>query len=54
MFCGLPAKQTSNLRINGYTPFCNGPDEVKSPGDRHAAELALLSVVDSEAATLCC
>ena len=37
-----------------YTPFCNGPDEVKSPRDRHAAELTLLSVVDAEAATLCC
>jgi len=37
-----------------YTVFCNGPDEVKSPCDRHAAELTLLSVVDAEAATLCC
>jgi hypothetical protein len=37
-----------------YTPFCNGPDEVKSPSDRHAAELTLLSVVGAEAATLCC
>jgi hypothetical protein len=35
-----------------YTPFCNGPDEVKSPSDRHAAELTLLSVVGAEAATL--
>ena len=34
--------------------FCNGPDEVKSPLYRHAAELALLSVVDAKAATLCC
>jgi len=40
--------------INEYTAFCNGPDEVKSPNDRHAAELSLLSVVDAEAATLCC
>jgi hypothetical protein len=31
--------------------FCNGPDEVKSPNDRHAAELSLLSVVSAEAAT---
>ena len=37
-----------------YTAFCNGPDEVKSPSDRHAAELTLLSVVGAEAATLCC
>jgi hypothetical protein len=40
--------------FNEYTPFCNGPDEVKSPSDRHAAELTLLSVVSAEAATLCC
>ena len=37
-----------------YTPFCNGPDEVKSPSDCHAAALTLLSVVDAKAATLCC
>ena len=37
-----------------YTPFCNGPDEVKSPYDCHVAELTLLSVVSAEAATLCC
>jgi hypothetical protein len=37
-----------------YTPFCNGPGDVKSPRDRHAAELTLLSVVGAEAATLCC
>jgi len=36
------------------TPFCNGPDEVKSPYVRHVAELTLLSVVSAEAATLCC
>jgi hypothetical protein len=41
-------------RIYEYAPFCNGPDEVKSPSDRHAAELTLLSVVSAEAATLCC
>ena len=41
-------------QIYEYTPFCNGPDEVKSPNDRHVAELALLSVVSAEAATLCC
>ena len=49
--------RTAGIRvreINEYTPFCNGPDEVKSPCDRHAAELTLLSVVDAEAATLCC
>ena len=33
--------------------FCNGPDEVKSPSDCHAAELTLLSVVSAEAATRC-
>jgi hypothetical protein len=49
----LEAQQTLN-RIYEYTPFCNGPDEVKSPSDRHAAELTLLSVVSAEAATLCC
>jgi hypothetical protein len=32
-------------RFYEYTPFCNGPDEVKSPSDRHAAKLTLLSVV---------
>ena len=38
-----------------YTPFCNGPSDVKSaPSDRRVAELTLLSVVDAEAATLCC
>ena len=43
------------LRFYEYTPFCNGPDEVKSPLiDRHVAELTLLSVVSAEAATLCC
>jgi len=41
-------------RFYEYTPFCNGPDEVKSPCDRHAAELTLPSVVDAGAATLCC
>jgi transposase len=35
-------------------PFCNGPVDVNCPRDRHAAELMLLSVVDAEAATLCC
>jgi hypothetical protein len=40
--------------IYEYTAFYNGPDEVKSPSDRHAAELTLLSVVGAEAATLCC
>jgi hypothetical protein len=41
-------------RFYEYTPFCNGPDEVKSPCDRHAAELTLPSVVDAGPATLCC
>jgi len=30
------------------------PIDVKRPRDRHVAELTLLSVVDAEAATLCC
>jgi hypothetical protein len=34
-----------------YTPFCNGPVDVKRPLDRHVAELMLLSVVDAKAAT---
>ena len=38
---------------DGFTAFCNGPDEVKSPSDCHAAELTLLSVVSAEAATRC-
>jgi hypothetical protein len=41
-------------RVYEQTPFCNGPDEVKPPCDRRAAELTLLSVVGAEAATLCC
>jgi len=40
-------------RVYEHTPFCNGPDEVKSPSDCHAAELTLLSVVSAEAATRC-
>jgi hypothetical protein len=38
-------------RIYEYTPFCNGPVDVKRPLDRHVAELMLLSVVDVKAAT---
>jgi hypothetical protein len=30
--------------------FCNGPDEVKSSNDHHAAELTFLSMVDAVAA----
>ena len=41
------------LRVYEFTAFCNGPDEVKSPSDCHAAELTLLSVVSAEAATRC-
>ena len=26
-----PRKRTSDLRVNEYTPFCNGPGDVKSP-----------------------
>ena len=59
-FSGLPARPRSQFRgLSGvvcyeYTPFCNGPVDVKCPPDCHAAELTLLSVVDAEAATLCC
>ena len=54
------AKRTSAsdclpITIYEYTPFCNGPGDVKSPRVMvAAAELTLLSVVDAEAATLCC
>lgn len=38
-----------------YTPTSvMGPMRSSPPCDRHAAELTLLSVVDAEAATLCC
>jgi hypothetical protein len=33
-------------RVDGYTAFCNGPDDVKSPDECRAAELILLSVVN--------
>jgi len=39
------------VAIYEYTPFCNGPVDVKRPLDRHVAELMLLSVVDAKAAT---
>ena len=49
--------QPGSIRLWGalfkFTAFCNGPDEVKSPSDCHAAELTLLSVVSAEAATRC-
>ena len=48
----LRAQQQREKRpIYGYTPFCNGPVDVKRPLDRHVAELMLLSVVDAKAAT---
>jgi hypothetical protein len=49
-----PKADVGTAGICEYTPFCNGPDEVKSPYDRHVAELTLLSVVSAEAATPCC
>jgi hypothetical protein len=52
--CRLAPEIGNWWAIYKYTPFCNGPDEVKSPSDRRAAELTLLSVVGAEAATLCC
>ena len=39
------------ISVYEYTPFCNGADEVKSPSDRLAAGLTLLSLVDAEAAS---
>jgi hypothetical protein len=39
-----PGNQNSLIR---YRPFCNGPDDVKPPGERRAAELMLLSVVNA-------
>jgi hypothetical protein len=52
---GLLAENGHATRFYEYTPFCNGPSDVKSaPSDRRVAELTLLSVVDAEAATLCC
>jgi hypothetical protein len=53
-FVPAPNSRHWMLRVYEYTPFCNGPDGVKSPNDRHVAELALLSLVSAEAATLCC
>jgi hypothetical protein len=51
---GLP-ESGHGWAIYEYTPFCNGPGDVKSPRVMvAAAELTLLSVVDAEAATLCC
>jgi hypothetical protein len=35
------------IAIYEYTPFCNGPDDVKPPSERHAAEPMLLSVVNA-------
>ena len=32
------SRQPNALNIYGFTAFCNGPDEVKSPSDCHAAE----------------
>ena len=43
--------QASARAAYEYTPFCNGPVDVKRPLDRHVAELMLLSVVDAKAAT---
>jgi hypothetical protein len=34
--------------FNEFTAFCNGPGEVKSPSDCHAAELTLLSVASAD------
>ena len=46
-----PAAPKVKRQIYEYTPFCNGPVDVKRPLDRHVAELMLLSVVDAKAAT---
>jgi hypothetical protein len=56
VFCGTimrtPYRLVDARRGDGDDEFCNGPDEVKSPSDRHAAELTLLSVGGAEAATM--
>jgi len=44
----------SSCRIMSTRPSVMGPMRSSPPCDRHAAELTLLSVVDAEAATLCC
>ena len=47
----------SGVRPNRFMstrPSVMGPMRSSPPCDRHAAELTLLSVVDAEAATLCC
>jgi len=41
-----PSLVASCQRVDGYTAFCNGPDDVKSPDKCRAAELMLLSVVN--------
>src|SRR3954451_22934565 len=48
LFTDDAVNRTSGGRpLNEYTPFCNGPDDVKPPGERRAAELMLLSVVNA-------
>jgi hypothetical protein len=42
----LGSDQMDNLPKRLH-PFCNGPDDVKPPDERHAAELMLLSVVNA-------
>ena len=49
----LPLKQTLAAAFMSTRPSVMGPMRSSPPGDRHAAELALLSVVSAEAATLC-
>ena len=55
----VPIFFKNRLRLAGRPqmstrPSVMGPMRSSPPCDRHAAELTLLSVVDAEAATLCC
>ena len=43
------SRHSASSRVYEYTPFCNGPGDVKSP-----LAQTLLSVVGAQAATLCC
>src|SRR4029077_5250069 len=54
-FCNtIPPNPTSAPGFHGTRPSVMGPMRSSPPCDRPAAEPTLLSVVDAEAATLCC
>src|SRR6476659_7128319 len=50
----LPTADIGCRAFMSTRPSVMGPMRSSPPCDRHAAELTLLSVVDAEAATLCC